>query len=202
MDTLLWSHSMAQDTGPPTTQRLEDWDDEALAEAFQSGEVRAFEVLFDRYAGRVRGLMMRLTGDAALARDLTQVAFLSVVRGRGRFTGGGRFKPWLFTVAMNALRDHARRRKREVLEAEPPETPVSAPTPDHALERSVHEALAALSKDQREAVVLHHVHGFTFKEVATMVGCSVSAAKVRAHRGNRRLRELLHETAWEALGVR
>lgn len=174
--------------------RLADLSDEALVAAFRAGDPKAFEHLFDRYADRIRGLIVRLTGDHALARDLTQVTFLSVVRGRGRFTEDGNFRAWVFTVAMNALRDHQRRAKREVLSDRVPETAVEARPPDRGLEREVRAALATLPDDQRQAVVLHHLDGFSFDEVAQMVGCSRSAAKVRAHRGYKKLRGLLEDT--------
>jgi len=180
----------------PTGSDRRPVTDEALMTAFCAGRDAAFETLFDRYAEQVRTLMLRLTGNGALATELTQATFFSVVKGRGRFVEGSRFKPWLFTIAMNALRDHQRRAKREVLSDEGvlPEGTTEAPLPDRGLERAVHEALSALPAIQREAVVLHQLEGFSFREIAEMVGLSESAVKVRAHRGYARLRSLLKGT--------
>lgn len=174
--------------------------DEHLMLAFRDGESEGLEVLFDRYAGRIEALVMRFTGNLALARDITQTTFLSVVKGRGRYVDGCRFRPWLYTIAMNALRDHLRRTKRELL------VPNGGPLLDGGLHRDQHRdpglqrvlltALGELPPEQREAVVLHQLEGFSFDEVAEILGCSRSAAKVRAHRGYRRLREQLHDT-WE-----
>lgn len=174
--------------------------DEYLMLAFRDGEPAGLEVLFDRYASRIEALVVRFTGNPALARDITQTTFLSVVKGRGRYVDGCRFRPWLYTIAMNALRDHLRRAKRELL------VPHGGALLDDGQHRDQHHdpglrrvllaALAEISPEQREAVVLHQLEGFSFDEVAEILGCSRTAAKVRAHRGYRRLRELLRDT-WE-----
>lgn len=169
--------------------------DEALMAAFRDGRQAALSLLFDRYASRIQAAILRLTSDGALARDITQTTFLSLVRGRARYVDGCRFRPWVYAIAMNALRDHMRRRKREVLVADggallEGESHVDR-IRDLGLEARLRAALVQLPLEQRQAVVLHHVEGFAFAEIAEIAHCSRSAAKVRAHRGYRRLRELL-----------
>jgi RNA polymerase sigma factor (sigma-70 family) len=170
-------------------------EDERLMEAFRDGEPAALGTLFDRHAARIERLVVRLTGDRALARDITQTTFLSVARGRARYVDGCRFRPWLATIAMNALRDHLRRARRETL------VPVSAAVIENVGREDQHRdawlverlevALQRLPVEQRQAVVLHHLEGFSFPEIAEIAGCSRAAAKVRAHRGYLRLRELM-----------
>jgi RNA polymerase sigma-70 factor (ECF subfamily) len=165
-------------------------------ELFRLGDEAAFDTLFSRYAEALRSMLLRLTGDRMLAMDLTQATFLSVVRGRGRFIPGSSFKPWLYAIAMNALRDTQRRAGRELLteHGAVPERPYDAAFRDLGLEREVHAALEQLPAIQREAVVLHRFEGFSFGEIAAMVGLTESAVKVRAHRGYERLRVLLKDT--------
>lgn len=161
-------------------------------EAFCGGSPAAFETLFERHAAGVRALVLRLTGDRTLANDITQAAFLSIIGGRNRFVAGSRFKPWLYAIAMNALRDHWRRARREILSDDGglPEGFYEPLARDGGLERQVDAALAGLPAEQREAVVLHHIAGFSFSEIALMVGASQSAIKVRAHRGYQRIRAI------------
>jgi RNA polymerase sigma factor (sigma-70 family) len=170
--------------------------DETLMEAFCQGEQRAFDVLFDRYAQPITRLMLRLTGNRALAMDLMQTTFLSVVRGRGRFTQGLRFKPWLYTIAMNAMRDAFRRTRREKLmeDGSVPEGMFEPLAPDPAMERHVRRALESLSDVQREAVILHHVEGLSCHEIATMLDTTEAAVKLRAFRGCQELRARLRDT--------
>jgi len=180
---------------PSQGDPLETCRDEVLMDRFKDGEDAAFDVLFGRHLGPIRGMLLRLTRDPATANDLTQATFLSVVHARDRFVSGSRFRMWLYVIAMNAWRDHHRRSKREHLsrDGELPEIGYEPVPRDTGLERAVHEALAKLPHEQREAVVLHHFEEFSFKEIAEMLGISESAAKVRAHRGVGRLRTLLGE---------
>ncbi len=111
--------------------------------AFSAGDEAAFELLFERYSPAVHALLLRLSRSAATAADLTQDTFVSLVRGRGRFVQGSRFRPWLFTIAVNSFRDHHRRRRREVL-VPVDELPVAMVDPvvvDPGLDRVVREAL-------------------------------------------------------------
>ncbi len=165
---------------------------------FCSGDGRGFALLFDRHALPIKRFLVRLTGNPPLATDLTQSTFLSVMMARDRFVPGSRFKQWLYTIAMNAVRDHHRRTLREAVSETPAAEPAFEPAlRDAGLERAVHRALSQLGEEQREAVVLHHFEGLSFREIATAVSASESAVKVRAHRGYARLRELLRDT-WES----
>ncbi len=169
-------------------------DDDSLMQAFQRGESEALAVLFDRHAPRLYRALLRITACEALAMDLTQTTFLSVMHGKSRFVAKSRFASWLYTIAMNALRDHMRRAKRELLTQDGPEIDRNLDDPrqpDPGLEKKIQEALQRLPNDQREAVILHQLEGFAFKEIAEIVGTSESAIKVRAHRGYVHLRKLL-----------
>ncbi len=169
-------------------------DDDELMERFCRGDENAFETLYARYSRPVLAFLTRMVHDEALAQDLLQTTFLSVVRARGRYQRGTALRAWIYAIAGNAGRDALRRRssRREDLSAALPETAAPVPDePDPEAARRVQDALMQLSVEQREAVVLHKVQELSFEEIAAALGISVSAAKVRAHRGYRRLRELL-----------
>lgn len=168
--------------------------DEELMERFCSGEHDAFEALFARHSARVQGFLARMVRDGPLAEDLLQTTFLSVIRARGRYEPGTRFVPWLLTIAANAARDSLRRRRH--VEAFSKERPVdsAAVVPgvgDPVLRRQLEDALQQLPPDQREAVILSKVEGWSFEEIAALSGISAGAARLRAHRGYEKLRELL-----------
>jgi RNA polymerase sigma-70 factor (ECF subfamily) len=168
--------------------------DEVLMERFIDGDATAFDALFSRHAPTVRAYLQRLTGSSAAADDLTQVTFVSVVKGRGRFQRGAKVKPWLYAIATNAARDAGRRQKFEAVTDEgvlPEQEADGAPLRDFGLEKAVKNALAQLPEAQREAILLHRFEGLSFAEIAEQVGLTESAVKVRAHRGYERLRELL-----------
>jgi RNA polymerase sigma-70 factor (ECF subfamily) len=168
--------------------------DERLMERFCDGDSRALEALFERHAGSVHGFLRRMVRDEALAEDLLQQTFLSVVRSADRYERGARVMPWLLTIAGNAARDALRshRQRVEVLGVEPAEEPATDAAPsDPGARRRIEAAFAALPPQQREAVLLHKVHGLSFAEVAQALGITETAARIRAHRGYEKLRTLL-----------
>lgn len=175
--------------------------DEALMSRFCDGDQKAFDVLYERYAPQLELFLARMVRDRSLAQDLLQTTFLSFVRARGRYVETSGVRAWLFAIAANAGRDALRRRgtRREdpldidSLNIASNETESTMSDPN--VVRAVETALQQLPAEQREAVLLHKMHGLSFPEVAVALGTSVGAAKVRAHRGYQRLKVLL--VAWE-----
>lgn len=169
--------------------------DEALMERYCSGENQALEALFERHAGPVHGFLTRMVRDRALADDLLQVTFLSVVRSADRYQRGAKVLPWLMTIAANAARDTLRRRSQqvEVLTAddERPEPSVLPAPSDPKARKLIEDAFAQLPAQQREAVVMHKLNGLSFEEIARALNISETAARIRAHRGYEKLRALL-----------
>lgn len=173
---------------------------------FCDGDEDAFVLLYDRYAPQLEAFLRRFVRDRALAEDLLQTTFLSVVRARGRYRPLTGLRPWMYAIAANAARDALRRRGARPEQAYDPAllsdlaaAPLDAdPTlavGDPNMARAVDEALQQLPPDQREAVLLHKLQGLSFPEIASALGTTVGAAKVRAHRGYQRLKLLL--AAWE-----
>ena len=185
----------AKSNGANVTVVGSDASDEALMEAFTQGDEQAFRVLFDRYTQSVSRLILRLTGSRALAMDVMQTTFLSVVRGRGRYTRCGKFKPCVYAIARNSMRGAFRRTKHEVLtgDGNVPELMFEPFTTDPAMARHVRRALESLNDAQREAVILHHIEGLSFSEIASMLDTTEAAVKLRASRGYHELRARLRD---------
>ncbi len=191
-------------TGPAAPEK-EEWlgDDRerdavlaALMVAYQDGDAMAFEALYGEVAGPVLGYLRSLTRDAARAEDLLQETFLQVHRARATWDRGRPVKPWLYAIARNVFlmdrRSAGRRGRHEALaDDELPDVPVPADVESLADRDAVRRALARIPPDRREALLLHHVAGLSFEEVGAVLGVTAGAAKVRAHRGVVRLRELL-----------
>jgi RNA polymerase sigma factor (sigma-70 family) len=159
-----------------------------------SGEIGLVEVLFERHHAALFRFFRRLFGRAAAAEDLVQETFLRILKYRRSFRPGGSFKAWLFAVARSAAKEQFRREAR----GQAPETAIREridPTPlpldrmetAEKLER-LEEAIARLSADDREALLLARYEGLSHGELATVLDCSVGAARVRVHRALSRLR--------------
>ena len=173
-----------------------DATDEELMQQWLGGDYRSFDELFSRYAGRLYHLMRRSVHRDEEAHELVQQSFLQLHRARNDWRPEKPLRPWLITIALNLRRQHARSRSRRpedatdfderTLPTVAPHDPVRA---DQA--RRVRAALRTLPELQAEVIELHWFQGLSFPEVSRVLGASVSAVKVRAHRGYGRLRDTL-----------
>jgi RNA polymerase sigma-70 factor, ECF subfamily len=177
--------------------------DEELMAAYVAGDRAAFRALFDRYAPTLQRMALRRLPGEADARDLVQQTMLQMHRARHDFRPGARLRPWLFTIAMNLVREHYRRagrRREQSLDDRAPEPRATSAEqqPDHArlndeAQTRVRAALASLPEAQRTVIELHWWGECPYEEIAQIVGASVAAVRVRAHRGYERLRQILPE---------
>jgi RNA polymerase sigma-70 factor (ECF subfamily) len=168
--------------------------DEDLMERVQRGDVRAFELLFDRFRGRLFGFLYRRCADGSVAEDLLQETWLRVVRSRDRFDPQRRFSTWLFQIANNLCRDRGRRLEVErrgqqkMREAMATDFPVSKAAPvDSKLEMA--GRLALLSDRLREVVVLRYFHDLSEREIANIAGIPAGTVKSRLHQAIRVMRK-------------
>ncbi|MEZ4256466.1 MAG: RNA polymerase sigma factor [Polyangiales bacterium] len=168
--------------------------DEALMTAYVGGDMAAFRKLFDRHAPSIRALMRRGFKYQDEVEDLVQQTFLQLHRARNDYREGARVRGWLVTIALNLKRSRLRRPVRRSWGGDVDElaSPVDDAAPDRALlTEHVREAIRALPEGQRRVIELHWIEGKSFPEVAKVMGASVSAVKVRAHRAYGTLREIL-----------
>jgi RNA polymerase sigma-70 factor (ECF subfamily) len=169
-----------------------------LMVAYQAGDERAFERLFAELAGPVGAFLRSLTRNVSRADDLLQETFFHVHRARQTYDPGRSAKAWVYAIAHNVFlmscRSERRRgRHEELAQDELPDLPVPAEAEALATKDAVRKALARLSVDRREAVILHHVQGLSFQEVGAVLGITTMAAKLRSHRAMGELREILKE---------
>jgi RNA polymerase sigma-70 factor, ECF subfamily len=158
----------------------------------------AFGALYRRYLDGVYGYAFYLLGDHHDAEDATERTFLAALDAIGRFRDeGATFRSWLFRIAhnqiANALRNRARRRAtpldgvaEPVADADPAR---DADAADDA--RRVRRALAQLSGDRRQVIVLRFVDGLSAREIGAVLGRSEGAVRVLQHRALRELAGIL-----------
>lgn len=166
-------------------------------ERYADGDPAGFEHVYEGLSPVVNRCLIRWTGDRDLAGDLVQETFLRVHRARGRYRSGSPVGPWVLTIArrlsIDALRKRGRAKVKLTFEGDLPEPehiPPEEPTPQWMLQE-VRDAIAALPASQRSVVSMHKLDGKPMAEVAEILGISEGAARVRAHRGYKRLRSAL-----------
>jgi RNA polymerase sigma-70 factor (ECF subfamily) len=187
-------------------------DEESLIARSQNGDVEAFNQLVLHYQQTMFGAVFRLLGDYEVAADVTQDAFLAAFRGIRSYRGGSSFRAWLLRIGSNMACDHWRRTQRrpaESLEAltetdEPQSPEILSALSTTGLEGNPEETLLTqellaliqrglhlLPLDQRVAVVLCDVEGFSYEEVAATTQTTLGTVRSRISRGRARLRAYL-----------
>jgi RNA polymerase sigma-70 factor (ECF subfamily) len=169
-----------------------------------AGQLGALEELYDRYRTLAYSIALRVTGDAALAEDVLQDAFLGAWRHAGRYVEGkGSVKTWLLAIVHHRAIDAIRRRRPTTSLPEREEAPPAALTlPDPWGEvaagldaAAVREALATLPEAQREAIELAYFGGLTQQEIAARTGAPLGTVKGRMRLALLALRRHLLEGA-------
>jgi RNA polymerase sigma-70 factor (ECF subfamily) len=164
-----------------------------LIEACQNGNRAAFRQLFEAYRGRVYSTARHILGSDAAAKDVTQQVFLAVWRHLDRFRSEEEFAPWVYRVAVNTCLNERRRLCRFV-DAQPCE-PAAVPGQEQAvLARQIQSALALLSPKLRVPLVLRHIEGLSYDEIAEVLGCTMGTVASRLSRAHRALAVVLSRT--------
>ena len=187
-----------------------DPDQEADLEALERvrrGDEAGAERLFTRWSGPLLKFTGRMLGDAAEAEEVTQDVFLKVIARAGQYDGRASVASWLFAIAANACRDRLRRSARRpsvpldaVAEAPQPEVPADLRLAERQRRQAVRRALARLSDEQREVLVLARYHGLPYAEIARSLSITEGAVKTRIFRAMETLKSLFAEgdSPWNA----
>jgi RNA polymerase sigma-70 factor (ECF subfamily) len=176
------------------TQKYDDDADSWLVGKARAGDMDAYEVLVRRHRDRIYRIALRMLGDRHDAEDIAQDVVIQVWTALAGFTGASSFTTWLYRIVVNRCLNQIRRSRstRPVLDGDPP--PVAG-AEDMVIARqrarAVMEAIAALPPDQRAVVVLHHLEGLSYREVAAVVNISEDAVRGRLHRARVSLLETL-----------
>jgi RNA polymerase sigma-70 factor (ECF subfamily) len=174
---------------------LEDLSDAELLARHAGGDAAAFGVLVTRHRDRAWAVALRTLGNPADAADAVQDAFLKAYRTAGTFRGEALFTTWLHRIVVNACLDQLRRgRGRVAVPLDETAAAIADPADPVARLDTGHDVVAALGRineDQRIAIVLVDVEGYSVEEAATMLGVPTGTVKSRCHRGRVQLASLL-----------
>ena len=180
--------------------------DEELMLSCRDGDRGAFEILYRRYEKPIFSFIYRMVLSAADAEDLCEETFFKVVQARKKYQVSGKFKTWLFRIAMNLCRDRLRRMKfRSHLSLD---ARVSSQTDEESqmqenvcdassdpgkqaetdeMTTLVRRAFTVLTEQERIVVVLKEYHALKFAEIADIMNCPIGTVKSLNHRGRQKL---------------
>lgn len=182
----------------PETKPATDFE---LTQAASTGDIQAFEQLYERHNRRVYSLCLRMTTNTAEAEDLTQEVFIQLFRKTGSFRGESAFTTWLHRLTVNQVLMHFRKRgvkmEQTTDDGETPiqivkgtENPNSMPVVDRI---AIDKAVGKLPPGYRTVFLLHDVQGHEHEEIARMLGVSVGTSKSQLHKARMKLRGLLRQ---------
>ena len=167
----------------------------ALMIRYQDGSLEAFGEIYAELAPGVHRYLSHLAGGSEAANDLLQETFLQMHRSRAAYNPQYAVRPWVFGLARNVflMNRRAARRWARIHEAREdlPEFAVLPEADRLGSQDEIRRGIACLPPDQAEALLLHHEWGFSFEEIAGMLGISAAAARARASRGMADLRVAL-----------
>jgi RNA polymerase sigma-70 factor, ECF subfamily len=185
-------------------------DDADLVTQFRAGDMRAFDMLLERYENRMFNFIYRMLGDYQNAQEVTQEVFLRAFRYLGNFRGESKFSTWLFTIASSTCKNaiayyHIREKYQHKAprdtdtqqELDPLQiVPDYTSAPERHLDRAATsellvQALNELPDNYRKVIVLKDVNDFSYEDIGGILGIPAGTVKSRLSRARLLLREKL-----------
>jgi len=174
-----------------------------LTQAASTGDMGAFEEIYQRHHRRVYSICLRMLQNAFEAEDLTQDVFIQLYRKVGSFRGDSAFTTWLHRMTVNQVLMHFRKRnvkyEKTTEEGDTPDQVVAGTADPDKMpivdKIALESAIDQLPTGYKNVFVLHDVEGFEHEEVARILGCSVGTSKSQLHKARLKLRKLLKKKA-------
>lgn len=184
-----------------TQDKNKDMSDKAidleLVKQAQKGDIKAFELLVQRYQQKVGGVISKLIKDYHEIQDITQDVFIKVYKALPKFRGDSAFYTWIYRIAINTAKNHlvAKGRRIQNSDIEPIEAEnyssafnyQNFDTPDAEYERQeiekvVYDSIEDLPEDLKKAIVLREVDGLSYEEIAEKMNCPIGTVRSRIFR--------------------
>jgi len=194
----------------PRAKDLSSLSDQEVVELARAGREAAYRELLHRYERPVFSLIYRMVRDRAASEDLAQETFIKVLNALETYRPEYKFSSWIFKIANNAAIDHLRRREVNTLSLDGSPTARTAeeveatalqasdrgPSPLADLESrelgsAIEQAIAKLRPEYRACILLRHVEGRAYEEIAEALDLPLGTVKTYIHRARLELRDLL-----------
>ena len=172
--------------------------DELVMQSIQNGEVKDLGILYEKYKKALFSYFIQLHQSAFVAEDLVQNVFERILKYKDQFKGDGNLRSWIYQIARNVSADHFRKEKKHRSDEISGQLQVTTdqPSPYQGLEWSdrkghLHQAIAQLTEDKIEVLMLVKIGEMKYKEVADLLGVNESTIKVKVFRAIKELREIM-----------
>lgn len=171
----------------------------------KSGDLNRMGLLFERYHRELFGFLYHMSSNPDASEDMVQTVFYRMLKYRHTFTGEGEFRTWMYHLARNVLTDSVKQNKRSAQQYDVQtyaERIGGGPLADESLHREqemaqLQEALARLSADHREVLVMSRYQELKYEEIARILNTTEGAVKVRVHRAMNELKKIYLNSEYE-----
>lgn len=173
---------------------MSETTDQLLVQRCLDGDMKAYEVLVQRYQTVMYNIALRMTGDREDAEDLTQSMFVKAYESLSRYKPEHKFFSWIYRITVNeSLNFLSKRRHTVELDDHVPGTDKSPEDACHESEMSevITKALSELSFDYRIVVVLRHFVDMSYREMSEIIGIPVKTVKSRLYSARQMLSSIL-----------
>lgn len=185
--------------------------DDILVTRSQAGDMEAFDELVTRYRGKIYAMTVNMIHNEADAWDLAQDTFVKAWKALPKFEARSHFYTWLYRISHNVTYDWLRKKQNQASKAEfddsiearhidksAPTAPRDITPPDQDAERSelrqnIRDAIAQLSPEHREVILLKEVEGLRYEEIAERVECSTGTVMSRLFYARKKLQTIFTE---------
>ncbi len=186
--------------------RIEQLLDEEIVLRVQSGDTESFGVLVERYEKKLLRYGRKFLSDRADVEDMVQDVFVRAYQNIKGFQKGGRFSPWIYRIAHNAFVNQLKKKSRQPFSFVDFDTVLSHPVYDdpaprereaQEIKKMLDRGLEELAPKYREALVLHYIEDFSYKEIADVLEIPIGTVGVRVKRGRDALEKLVKNNLQE-----
>jgi RNA polymerase sigma-70 factor (ECF subfamily) len=162
-------------------------EDSFYIKKIKNGETKYFEFIVKKYQTHIFNIVRKITGSYTASEDITQEAFLKFFNSMDSFDENNPVFPYLLRIAVNCAKDYIKKEKKQAeIKKEISARKIGPYETADKLEE-IYELIYKLPENQRKALLLHYRDGKSVKEIATVMGISVSNAKVLLFRGRKAL---------------
>jgi RNA polymerase sigma-70 factor, ECF subfamily len=171
-------------------------DDADLVKAFKHGSREAFSELVKRHSRPLTMMILRMVRSEEDAKDISQTVFLKAFESMPRFLMASSFKSWLYSIALNAVKDHFRKRKLELVDDLADRLVDTSASAAEQLETRrrlslIRKAIALLPERQRLTLQLRVYEEMDYEEIARLIGGTANGARGNFFQATKTLREKL-----------
>jgi len=171
------------------------YTDDILVDKVLKGDSKAFEILIKKHQGMVYNYLYKMTLNKEDAEDMTQEVFIKAYNNLYSFEKKSNFSTWVFKIAINTLNSHFRKKKDYDLNKDEVLMNIKCSEkeiPEEALDlkekrQEALKILEGLTLEQKNAIILKYIKGFSYKEIGEILGVNEDSAKMKVHRAKKKL---------------